>query len=86
MVRTLHKQSQTQRDRHLRIRTCVPWGDEAQKGYWDALVGACVRSGENGGVGLRGLYKIQRGNDCFINPLTAKLFNLNFHPLEVVSR
>ena len=23
--------------------------------------------------------------DCF-NPLTAKLFNLNFHPLEVVSR
>ena len=22
----------------------------------------------------------------FINPLTAKLFNLNFHPLEVVSR
>ena len=21
-----------------------------------------------------------------INPLTAKLFNLNFHPLEVVSR
>ena len=23
---------------------------------------------------------------CAINPLTAKLFNLNFHPLEVVSR
>ena len=22
----------------------------------------------------------------FFNPLTAKLFNLNFHPLEVVSR
>ena len=22
----------------------------------------------------------------FVNPLTAKLFNLNFHPLEVVSR
>ena len=22
----------------------------------------------------------------FINPLTAKLFNLNFHPLEVLSR
>ena len=23
---------------------------------------------------------------CRFNPLTAKLFNLNFHPLEVVSR
>ena len=23
---------------------------------------------------------------CTLNPLTAKLFNLNFHPLEVVSR
>ena len=23
---------------------------------------------------------------CGVNPLTAKLFNLNFHPLEVVSR
>ena len=22
----------------------------------------------------------------FVNPLTAKLFNLNFHPLEIVSR
>ena len=22
----------------------------------------------------------------YFNPLTAKLFNLNFHPLEVVSR
>ena len=25
-------------------------------------------------------------HDNTINPLTAKLFNLNFHPLEVVSR
>ena len=25
-------------------------------------------------------------NLTFINPLTAKLFNLNFNPLEVVSR
>ena len=25
-------------------------------------------------------------NFLLINPLTAKLFNLNFHPLEVVSR
>ena len=32
--------------------------------------------------GLQGLHKnIQR-----FNPLTAKLFNLNFHPLDVVSR
>ena len=23
---------------------------------------------------------------CHLNPITAKLFNLNFHPLEVVSR
>ena len=23
---------------------------------------------------------------AYLNPLTAKLFNLNFHPLEVVSR
>ena len=26
------------------------------------------------------------GPKMFINPLTAKLFDLNFHPLEVVSR
>ena len=25
-------------------------------------------------------------SECPFNPLTAKLFNLNFHPLEVVSR
>ena len=25
-------------------------------------------------------------NEKRVNPLTAKLFNLNFHPLEVVSR
>ena len=28
---------------------------------------------------------ISRANPVSINPLTAKLFNLNFHPLEVVS-
>ena len=25
-------------------------------------------------------------NNCTVNPLSAKLFNLNFYPLEVVSR
>ena len=25
-------------------------------------------------------------NEMLINPFTAKLFNLNFHPIEVVSR
>ena len=27
-----------------------------------------------------------KGSICLLNPLTAKLFNLNFHPPEVVSR
>ena len=35
----------------------------------------------NKAFGLQGLMIFQ----CF-NPSTAKLFNLNFHPLEVVSR
>ena len=26
------------------------------------------------------------GFDIYLNPLTAKLFNRNFHPLQVVSR
>ena len=30
--------------------------------------------------------KILEFSRDFLNPLTAKLFNLNFHPLEVVSR
>ena len=32
------------------------------------------------------LYKIYEHHQIYINPLTAKLFNLNFHPFEVVSR
>ena len=28
----------------------------------------------------------QNGNAQWLNPLTAKLSNLNFHPLDVVSR
>ena len=42
-----------------------------------------------GGVVMRHLRitVISRMMIChFLNPLTAKLFNLNFHPLEVVSR
>ena len=31
-------------------------------------------------------YKFDIKNSYHLNPLTAKLFNLNFHPLEVVSR
>ena len=33
---------------------------------------------------LQTFTRMMRMND--INPLTAKLFNLNFHPLEVVDR
>ena len=29
---------------------------------------------------------IFKGGDFLFNPLTVNLFNLNFHPLEVVSR
>ena len=29
---------------------------------------------------------VSEGHICHFNPLTAKLFNLNFHPPEVVSR
>ena len=48
-------------------------------------------------LALQGL-NLQRINFCYtniytsrplylvLNPLTAKLFNLNFHPLEIVSR
>ena len=36
---------------------------------------------------LRWVSIVQMLYKCFVfNPLTAKLFNLNFHPLEVVSR
>ena len=31
-------------------------------------------------------YQWLLGMKCVLNPLTAKWFNLNFHPLEVVSR
>ena len=31
-------------------------------------------------------YQIEAGSTYTLNSLTAKLFNLNFHPLEVVSR
>ena len=32
-------------------------------------------------------FRLQYGQlGLILNPLTAKLFNLNFHPLEVVSR
>ena len=47
-------------------------------------------------ISLKPHYKIYKvncsNNDLLnnfsgcVNPLTAKLFNLNFHPLEVVSR
>ena len=41
-----------------------------------------ILSNYNKPFGLQGFYKkIQR-----FNPLTAKLFNLNFHPHEVVPR
>ena len=32
------------------------------------------------------LLDVLRNVSRFLNPLTAKLLNLNFHPLEVVSR
>ena len=32
------------------------------------------------------LFAFVRHIKCTLNPLAAKLFNLNFHPLEVVSR
>ena len=33
------------------------------------------------------LHLMQQGEcACGLNPLTAKLFSLNFHPLEVVTR
>ena len=41
---------------------------------------------------ISALFDIYQHNVCIyktlitVNPLTAKLFNLNFHPLEVVSR
>ena len=43
---------------------------------------------------IRALTSLINGPDCIvffyfsyqINPLTVKLFNLNFHPLQVVSR
>ena len=32
------------------------------------------------------IYQIHPDFSAILTPLTAKLFNLNFHPLEVVSR
>ena len=41
-------------------------------------------------VNIQGQFIQERGFVCrlnpYINPLTAKLFNSNFHPLEVVDR
>ena len=36
------------------------------------------------GIAIKKIYHSRL--DSFFNPLTAKLFNWNFHPLEVVSR
>ena len=54
------------------------YSNEAEIVYWAINDGFKFRNP----FGLRGLYEIfQR-----FNPSTAKLFNLNFHPLEIVSR
>ena len=39
-----------------------------------------------GRLGFKLTYYTPSTRHWYINPLTAKLFNLNFHPLEVVSR